>query len=354
LQLKHRKIIITWLFTGCFLIFVMVLVGGVTRLTGSGLSITEWNVLMGAVPPLNEHEWQITFAKYQQTPQYLKENYHFTLEEFKSIFWWEYIHRLLGRFIGVVFLVPFIFFLAKRWLPHDLIPKLIFIFLLGGFQGFIGWYMVQSGLVDNPAVSHYRLALHLVTAFLTFGFTLWVALDLIYPDKKINKAALKVPLLFSALVLLQIIYGAFVAGLKAGFIYTTFPLMDGYLLPPGLTAMPSFLKNLTHNLTTVQFIHRLLAWILLLGITGYWLRIRKMNFPQIKAISFALAAVWFQFVIGIFTILNFYKEPVFWGVIHQSGAVVLFTAMIVWLHSALYSGSEMKTTAEKKTEEITI
>ncbi|MGI8892455.1 MAG: COX15/CtaA family protein, partial [Bacteroidia bacterium] len=236
MQLQQRKIIVTWLLTGCFLIFVMVLVGGVTRLTGSGLSITEWNVLMGAVPPLNEHEWQITFAKYQQTPQYLKENYHFTLAEFKSIFWWEYIHRLLGRFIGIVFLIPFIFFLVKKWLPKPLILKLTLIFFLGGLQGFIGWYMVQSGLIDNPSVSHFRLALHLVTAFLTFGFTLWVALDIIYPGVRINASALKVPLIFSALVLLQIIYGAFVAGLKAGFIYTTFPLMGDYLIPPGLNA----------------------------------------------------------------------------------------------------------------------
>jgi cytochrome c oxidase assembly protein subunit 15 len=332
----------------------MVLVGGVTRLTGSGLSITEWNVLMGAVPPLNEDEWQITFAKYQQTPQYLKENYHFTLEEFKSIFWWEYIHRLLGRIIGLEFLIPFIFFLVKKWLPKSLIPKLLVIFFLGGLQGFIGWYMVQSGLVDNPNVSHFRLALHLVTAFLTLGFTLWVALDLIYPEKKINPSAIKEPLIFFGLVLIQIIYGAFVAGLKAGFIYTTFPLMDGYLFPPGLTAMSSLFQNLTYNLTTVQFIHRLLGWIIFLGITAYWLKIRKSDLENLYYFNFVLFAVWLQFGLGILTILNFYEEPVFWGVIHQTGAVILFTATILWLHRSLYSGIESEAFAGGRKEEVAI
>ena len=329
----------------------MVLVGGVTRLTGSGLSITEWNVLMGAVPPLNEHEWQITFAMYQQTPQYLKENYHFTLAEFKSIFWWEYIHRLLGRIIGLVFLVPFLFFLFKKWLPKHLIPKLLLIFFLGGLQGFIGWYMVKSGLVDNPAVSHYRLALHLMTAFITFGFTLWVALDLVFHERRIYSKALIFPPMLTGLVLLQIVYGAFVAGLKAGLIYNTFPLMDGYLLPPGLTALPSFFQNITENLTTVQFIHRALGWIIFLGITGYWFRIRKFSVSEMNAIHFAFASVILQFTLGILTILNFYKEPIFWGVIHQSGALLLFTSMIFWWHRAGREKTIFKTSEIRKVEE---
>lgn len=352
-QLQHRKAIVTWLLTGCFLIFIMVMVGGVTRLTGSGLSITEWNVLMGTIPPLNDHEWQITFAMYQQTPQYLKENYHFTLAEFKSIFWWEYIHRLLGRIIGLIFLLPFLFFLFKKWLPKRQVPNLLLIFFLGALQGFIGWYMVKSGLVDNPSVSHYRLALHLITAFITFGFTLWVALDLIFPGKRINSRALIVPVIFAGLVLLQIVYGAFVAGLKAGFIYTTFPLMDGYLFPPGLDALPSFFQNVTENLTTVQFIHRALGWIIFLGITGYWFKNRKFSVSETNAIHFAFASVVLQFTLGILTILNFYKDPVFWGVIHQSGALLLFTAMIIWLHQAGREKIIFKTSEKQKAEEIT-
>ena len=337
---------------GCFLIFLMVLVGGVTRLTGSGLSITEWNLLMGTFPPMNEHEWQITFAMYQQTPQYQMVNSHYTLSEFKSIFWWEYIHRLFGRLIGLVFLIPFLFFLVKKWLSKTLIVKLLIIFVLGGLQGFFGWFMVKSGLVDNPAVSHYRLALHLVTAFLTFGFTLWVALDLLYFDSRKKHNYSKTPWVFTVLVLLQIIYGAFVAGLKAGFIYTTFPLMEGHLFPPGLFALPSFFQNFTENLTTVQFIHRLLAWIILIGIAIYWYNKRKINRAG-EALNFVFIAVMFQFLLGILTILNFYKNPVMWGVLHQAGALFLFTTVVIWLYTAMHG--DLKITSEKiKAEELSI
>jgi len=174
------KSIIIWLLSGCLLIYLMVVVGGITRLSGSGLSITEWNVIMGAVPPLSQQDWQDTYQKYQQSPQFQKVNYDMKLDEFKSIFFWEYLHRLIGRLLGIVFIIPFFYFLVKKKLESNLIKKLLVIFLLGGLQGFIGWYMVKSGLIDNPHVSHYRLATHLITAFITFGFTFYVALGLIY------------------------------------------------------------------------------------------------------------------------------------------------------------------------------
>ena len=223
---SNSRPVITWLFTGCALIFIMTIVGGITRLTGSGLSITEWRPIMGAVPPMNADEWQHAFDLYKQSPQFIHENNHFGIDEFKTIFFWEYLHRLIGRIIGLVFLIPFAWFWYKKNFSPELFRKCVFIFLLGGLQGLIGWLMVKSGLIDNPRVSHYRLALHLLTAFLTFGFIFHTALTLIPPKQfpvRESKTLANVALLFGGLVVFQIIYGAFVAGLHAGKIYNTFP-----------------------------------------------------------------------------------------------------------------------------------
>src|SRR5436190_8910788 len=224
-----NKPIILWLLSGCILIFLMVVIGGITRLTGSGLSITEWNVVMGAIPPLNDTQWNEAFDKYKAIPQFQKLNYSFSLDDFKKIFFWEYLHRLVGRLVGIVFLLPFIYFLITKQLDKPMIRKAIFLFALGGLQGFLGWFMVKSGLSERTSVSHYRLAIHLVAAFITFAFTLWYALELIYMNEKRNSLLRKnysgITRFLFATVLLQVIYGAFVAGLHAGKFANTFPTM---------------------------------------------------------------------------------------------------------------------------------
>ena len=230
--MKKNKYVVYWLLTGCFLIFVMVLVGGITRLTHSGLSISDYKLIHGTIPPMNEQEWQEAFDLYKQYPEYQKLNYHFGIEEFKDIYFWEWLHRVIGRFIGIVFIIPFLYFLFKKKLDSPTVKKCLVLLFLGGFQGFLGWYMVKSGLVDRPDVSHFRLAAHLTTAFLTFAYSLWVALDLIYPEKKeINKKIRNLVRTGLVVLLLQIIWGAFVAGLDAGFIHNYWPLMsDGKLI----------------------------------------------------------------------------------------------------------------------------
>lgn len=234
MNIKTRSSIILWLFSGCFLIFSMVVVGGITRLTGSGLSITRWDVVTGTIPPMNDSEWHKEFDHYKESPQFKEINAHFELSDFQQIYWWEYIHRLLGRLIGLVFIIPFIWFVATKQLTKPLIWKSLLLFAMGGLQGFIGWYMVKSGLVDVPSVSHFRLALHLMTAFITFGLTFWFAFELIHTKKFIlrgwQRNLNRLSIFVFILVTLQIIYGAFVAGMKAGYIYNTWPFMGDKLI----------------------------------------------------------------------------------------------------------------------------
>lgn len=339
---NHHKPIVIWLFSGCFLVFAMVVVGGITRLTGSGLSITEWNVIMGAVPPLTQHDWQIAFEKYQSSPQFLRQNFNFELHDFKNIFWWEFIHRLLGRLIGIVFLVPFLWFLLKKQLEKRLIFRLLFIFALGGLQGFFGWYMVKSGLVDNPRVSHYRLATHLIAAFATFGFIFTTALDLLFPEKyNGGKLSIKINQLvkcFFALVVFQILYGAFVAGLKAGNIYNTFPLMgDEWIASSVRIAYKNDgLISFFENLASIQFIHRWLAVLLVIFFGGiiYLAKQKKekkyLNSQQLFALNMTAVVLAYQFILGVFTLI--YKVPIVLGVLHQMGAFFLFTAVLYLLH----------------------
>lgn len=332
----YRRPVGIWLLTGCALIAAMVIIGGVTRLTGSGLSITEWNLLLGTLPPLSRDDWDVLFAKYQASPQYRLLNTHFTLAEFQGIFWWEYAHRLVGRVLGLVFLVPFLWFLFRRAFDRPLLLKVLVIFGLGAFQGVLGWLMVASGLVDRPSVSHYRLAAHLLTAFLTFGFTLWVALEVLIGDHRGGKAvpdALRRTVIgLLALYTLQVAYGAFVAGLKAGFIFNTFPHMGPSLVPPGLFSLEPVLRNLTENPVTVQFLHRTLAWLLLPYGAWLWhsLRVHGVRRPA----QLLFGALLLQFGLGGLTILRLPANPVFWGAAHQAGALLLLTA-ILWTQFAL-------------------
>ena len=341
----NRKIVL-WLFSGCFLIFTMVIVGGITRLTGSGLSITEWKLIRGTVPPLNDEQWNEEFDNYKQIPQYREMNYDYTLSDFKKIYFWEYLHRLIGRIIGIVFLIPFLYFWFTKQLSKPLFNKLLFLFFLGGLQGFLGWYMVKSGLVNNVRVSHLRLATHLITAFITFGFIFWVMLDII-PHEKTNTNSLTINLrkasyLILFLVILQIIYGAFVAGLKAGHIYNTFPKMGDEWVAQSVpyAIQTEGIGSLFNNMSVVQFIHRTIAWLLSLTIIfiGYYAK-RKNNVSgnfllsakQKHGLNFLMIAVLIQFLLGVFTLI--YNVPIVLGVIHQVGAFMLFTVAIYFIHT---------------------
>jgi len=333
--MQFRKSIYYWLLTGCFLVYAMVMIGGITRLTGSGLSIVKWDLWEGTIPPTNDTDWNHVFELYKQSPQFQKVNYDFTLADFKNIFWWEYIHRLLGRVIGIVFIVPFLYFWLTKKLDAVLFRRLIIIFLLGGLQGALGWYMVASGLIDNPHVSPYRLATHLIAAFTVFGYIFWTALEYKQshqaspPPISLSLRDLKTfrfSYVIFVLTILQIIYGAFVAGLKAGFAYNTFPLMEGKFFPEGL-----FLNGITDNITTVQFIHRMLAYIITACIIYLWWRCRKETSSWLRqSTNILLLAVALQFLLGVITILSVVN--IYAAILHQTGAFLLFAAFIKHLH----------------------
>jgi cytochrome c oxidase assembly protein subunit 15 len=322
----------TWLFLVAALIFVMVSIGGATRLTGSGLSITEWQPIIGVVPPFTESAWQEAFEKYRQIPQYQHVNRGMSLAAFKFIYWWEWSHRFLARLVGVVFLVPFVFFLASGRIGRALAPRLGVIFLLGGLQGFIGWYMVRSGLADRVSVSQYRLALHLSLAILILGAVLWTAFSLRSSPARKNDLPLPgyaMAKLLLALVFLQIVAGAFVAGMKAGSGYNTWPLMDGRVIPAGLLAMHPRWVNLFENAMTVQFNHRVLAYILFVAATWQTWRIVQSHSEGAARLSAAalLAAIVGQIALGIWTLLA--RVPIELGLAHQAGAVAVFW-IAVW------------------------
>ena len=336
---KNNKQIAIWLLVGCALVATMVIIGGITRLTHSGLSMVTWKPVSGTIPPLNETEWQTEFTKYKTSPEYNKKNYHFTLEEFKEIFFWEYLHRLIGRIIGFVFLIPFLYFVIKKKIKtKKLRNNLIVIFILSGLQGLVGWYMVKSGLVNNPNVSHYRLATHLILALILFSYIYWIALQLLFPGKNnhtkqtqnISKLS-KWLLFFTGL---QIIYGAFIAGLKAGKFYPTYPKMGSSWMPSIINE--SFTQNglisLIENPYTIQFVHRWLA-VIVLALTFYIYKrsIRTLlTIQQKKAIQFLGIAISIQFLLGVFTIL--YSVPIVLGVLHQFGALFFLTTVLTTLY----------------------
>jgi len=330
---SNNRPIIIWLFSGCFIIFLMVILGGITRLTGSGLSITEWDVIMGTVPPLNQNDWNTAFDKYKQSPQYQKINTGMDVGQFKSIFYWEYFHRLVGRLLGVVFIIPFLYFLFRKMLDPPLIRKLIVILMLGALQGFLGWYMVASGLVNRPSVSHYRLALHLITAFITFGYTLWVALDLISKNSKesqnhVSTVFRRLTLAIALLVIIQIIYGAFMAGLGGGKIYNTFPKMGDEWFPS--TFHPVFDSFFDYPIG-VQIVHRYIGTLLvILGFVLVYVYRRNPAPALSDAVSFFIIALVVQFTLGVTTLL--YAAPITFAALHQIGGVVLFTSVVILLH----------------------
>lgn len=332
---KDNKAVIYWLLTGCILIFIMVVVGGITRLTHSGLSISNYKLISGTIPPMNEVEWNEAFELYKQYPEYQKLNNHFTLEEFKDIYFWEWIHRVIGRFIGLVFIIPFFYFLIRKQLSKPTIKKSILLLFMGGFQGFLGWYMVKSGLVDRPDVSHYRLAAHLTTAFLTFAYTFWVALDLMFPNKKtIDKKLRNFIRIGLVILIIQIIYGAFVAGLDAGWIHNHWPFMsEGKLIHETVYTEhnPTYL-NFIEGKSGVQFVHRTLAYFVVVFILSIWYKATRNDISkwQTKGVNSLLLVVGIQFLLGVLTLLL--AVPVWLGVLHQVVAFILLSCMVFTLH----------------------
>jgi cytochrome c oxidase assembly protein subunit 15 len=332
---KDNNKVVYWLLTGCVLIFIMVVVGGITRLTHSGLSISNYKLISGTIPPMNEVEWQEAFDLYKQYPEYQKLNNHFTLQDFKDIYFWEWLHRVIGRFIGLVFIIPFIYFLIKKQLSKPTIVKSIILLALGAFQGFLGWYMVKSGLVDRPDVSHYRLAAHLTTAFVTFAYTFWVILDILYPIKKaINNGFKRLIQVSFGVLILQIIYGAFVAGLDAGFIHNFWPMMSEgkFIHETVYIEQEPLYRNFTEGKSGVQFTHRILAYVVTILIFLIWNKARKMELSkdQTVGINLLVLLLILQFTLGVFTLLL--AVPVWLGVAHQVGAFFLLSAMTYTLH----------------------
>ncbi len=337
---KQHKAIIIWLLTGCALIFIMVAIGGLTRLTHSGLSMVEWN-LFGSNPPSSQADWEILFDKYKQYPEYQLVNFNFSLEEFKTIFYWEYGHRMFGRLIGLVFIIPSFWFLIRKKINKSLLPKLVILLCMGAFQGLLGWYMVKSGLKANPDVSHYRLAMHLTTAFLTFGYTFWVALGLIYPkSERASNHVLKRGFQFLfPVVVLQIIWGAYIAGLNAGKVYNAWPKMGEKWIADGVTAMQPWYLNFVEGLAGVQFIHRYLAYLVVGLILFLFWKAKKMQLSSSQkwGVNSLVIAVSVQFVLGVVTLL--YAVPVSLGLLHQLGAFVLLGSVIYSLHRFRFSYS---------------
>ena len=327
-----------WLLACCAMVFAMIVVGGATRLTHSGLSITEWQPILGTLPPLSLQDWQVAFAKYQLTPEFRQVNHAMSLDEFKGIFWWEYAHRLLGRTIGMVFLLPLLWFIWRRSVDRALAWRLGGIFILGGLQGAMGWYMVQSGLVDDPRVSQFRLTAHLSLAFVIFAAMLWTALDLLKPQQNspanlASAGLLRLAWIVFGVICYMVVTGGFVAGIRAGFAYNTFPLMNGHVVPPEIFMIDPWWKNFFWNMATVQFDHRLGAWALALLVPWFWLRSRAEALrPQTRiACNLLLAMLAVQIALGIITLLL--RVPVLLGAAHQAGAVLLFAASLACVHA---------------------
>lgn len=325
---QDRRAVAAWLLVCAALVFAIVVVGGITRLTESGLSIVEWQPIIGALPPLSQADWEALFTKYQATPQYQKVFNEIGLEGFKRIFWWEYIHRVIARVIGLVFLLPFLYFWIKGKLSKPLTLQLLGLFVLGGLQGAMGWYMVKSGLVDDPRVSHFRLTAHLGLALLIFSLELWIALGLLRKDAPGRLRAF--PLVLVALIFLMALSGGFVAGLRAGHAYNTFPLMNGHLVPPETFMLEPWWRNFLWNVATIQLVHRGFFWLLLVLIPIAWWQLRAT--PAKLAAHHLLGMFGIQATLGISTLLL--SVPLILGAAHQGGAVLLLACALWTAQSA--------------------
>ncbi len=327
---KQRPLII-WLLFGFFLVYFMVIIGGITRLTGSGLSMADWKPIMGAVPPINEADWNEKFELYKATPEFNIKNNQFTLNEFKSIFWWEFIHRNLGRLIGLVFILPFIIFWIQKRFSKPLLKKMFLLLFLGSLQAVLGWYMVYSGLIDKPYVSHFRLAAHFITAVTVMSFILWIVLDLKMPttEKSSNPLLKNISMTFIFIITLQLIYGAFTAGLDAGFGQNTFS---------NSFAPPSQFGNIFNHPFTVVFIHKYLGILILTAAITLFIFSKKIAVTKNQTIGIKLLAgtILIQFLLGIFTLV--YNVPLDLAITHQAVAILVLSSSIVLLHESIRRG----------------
>lgn len=331
--LMSRRQIGWWLLICAMVVYGMIVVGGATRLTQSGLSMVEWEPVMGIVPPIGGAAWNEVFDKYKQSPEYQKVNRGMSMDEFKSIFYWEYGHRVLGRLIGFLFLLPFLYFLLRKKIPSGWHIKLFGLFVLGGLQGAMGWYMVKSGLVDVPRVSQYRLAAHFGLALLIFSFMLWYAMDFLRGDNRHQHAQsgyLNSTVLVLAVVVVMMMSGAFVAGTKAGFIMNTFPQMAGQWIPPGINGLQPAWKNIFENPVTIQFVHRCMALLVIATVIYSAIVASKQSFKT--RASWVILAMILQVVLGVMALVM--RVPVWLGVLHQAGAVLLLSAALYTAHRA--------------------
>lgn len=329
-----------WLAVVAAMIFVMIVIGALTRLTESGLSMVEWRPVTGWLPPLSEAAWQTELAKYAASPQGRLVNHGMSLAEFKQIFWLEYVHRLWGRVIGLAFALPFAWFVIRRRVPRWLLPRLLVLFVLGGLQGAIGWIMVASGLRDAPAVSHYKLAMHLTLAVALYGYILWLVFTLLAPSRPEHHRRGDISMAVGARVLIGALFvvltwGAFVAGLRAGQVHTTFPTMSGYWLPPGLFDLSPAWLNLVETQAGVQFAHRWLAKALVLGVAWFWWRSRRndVSQPVRRAANMVAVMTALQFTLGIATILT--GAQIAPATLHQAGAVLLLSTLVLTLRRSV-------------------
>jgi len=335
-QTQYNRQIAYWLLFVCAAIFVMLVIGGATRLTHSGLSMMTWDPLMGWIPPLSEAAWLESFTHYKKIPEFYALNPEMDLAGYKGIFMLEYIHRVWGRLIGIFFLIPFLYFLFAGKIQKSLRPQLVIMFALGGLQGLLGWYMVSSGF-DMERVSQYRLTAHLMAAFAIFAYILWVALSLLNPKNEASLYDVK-PLRrlvggVTLLIAIAVAAGGFVAGLKAGFAYNTFPLMDGRFIPEGYGMIEPFYLNFFENIAAVQFNHRLLAELVLISVVGLWFYAKRFELADRARLGFnlMLGMVCIQFILGVSTLLM--VVPVSLGVTHQGGAMVLFAVALFTLNA---------------------
>lgn len=327
----NRRTVGYWLLFMTAIVLFMVMVGGATRLTESGLSMVDWRPVTGTLPPLSEADWQDEFAKYQTSPEYRLRNSDMTVEEFKGIFYWEWGHRLLGRLIGVFFVIPLAWFWLKGRIPQGYKPKLLVLLLLGGSQGLLGWYMVMSGLVDEPAVSHYRLTAHLSLALFIMAALFWTALSLLRPEPQVGDKQFKILThITAAMLVFQIVMGALVAGLKAGLIFNQWPMMGEGFVPSGLLSLEPVWQNFFDNAVTVQFDHRIGAYLLFALASVLVLKGRSQS-PLIRGASLVFfAGVILQMTLGIVALLL--EVPVSWGTAHQGGGAILLLIITYLMH----------------------
>ncbi len=331
-QQQYDRQVAYWLLLCAVVIFGMILLGGVTRLTDSGLSMVDWKPIKGIIPPITQADWQAMFAKYQQFPEYQKTNFTMTLEEFKPIFMYEYLHRMLGRFIGIIFVLPFLFFYFTKRIAHGLTPRLVVMLLLGGSQGLLGWYMVKSGLVDNPHVSQYRLTAHLGLAVFIYGFIVWTVLDLLAPKLSHPKHLKRFSYTLSSLIFLMILSGGLVAGTRAGIPYPTWPLMGDSFIPPGLYSLTPFWLSAFEDMLTIQFNHRMFAYLIVVLVVTFAYKALKSDLdgPLKVAIYCFLILLVAQVTLGISTLIFYIPVPV--AAAHQVCAVALLTASLFVSH----------------------